>query len=154
MPIVRPDFGTRKEYAPTVWVPGRMVVKVSEIKESQRTDNAGHNALIFKFEVTKAPDTALHGKTISRWFPLGGPGVKVLWRCLKTLNPSYNGMQFDTSDYIGKFMEVDVELAPDKEGKVWPKISKMFPYFQPNEVAVNLKGNIMDVVGLVDDFDV
>lgn len=156
MPIVRPDFGSQPmTYEQPNWVPGRYAAKVVEIKESDKTDKNGYNALVFKFEVFKAPTTnpQLTGKRLSRWFPLGGVGAKALWKCLKTLNAEYNGREFDTNHFINRKLEIEVEVAPDKDGKIWPKISKVYPYLEPNEVASTLKGNVMDVVGLVDDFD-
>lgn len=154
MPIVRPDFSSGLPQRDTIsWQPGRMIAKVIEIKESDKADKNGYNALVFKFEVVKADQVGLVGKRLSRWFPLGGMGAKVLWRCLKTLNPAYDGREFSTEHYLGKKLEIEVEVAPDKDGKIWPKISKVYPYVEPNSVASTLKGNVMDVVGLVDDFD-
>lgn len=155
MPIVRPDFGapSTTQYEKPNWVPGRYAAKVVEIKESDKTDKNGYNALVFKFEVVKSPTPTLVGKRLSRWFPLGGVGAKALWRCLKTLKPEYNGREFDTTDFLNRKLEIEVEVAPDKEGNIWPKISRVYPFFEQNEVASTLKGNVMDVVGLVDDFD-
>lgn len=156
MPIVRPDFGAPSTtFEKPNWTPGRYAAKVIEIKESDKTDRNGYNALVFKFEVIKAPSASptLVGKRLSRWFPLGGTGAKALWRCLKTLNAEYNGREFDTTAFLNRKLEIEVEVAPDKEGTIWPKITRVYPYFEPNEVASTLKGNVMDVAGLVDDFD-
>lgn len=156
MPLVKPDFGTAEKtevFQKPQWTPGRYAAKVIEIKESDKTDRHGYNALVFKFEVFKSPTPTLIGKRLSRWYPLGGMGAKSLWRCLKTLNPEYNGRDFNTDDYIGRKLEIEVDVAPDKDGNVWPKINKVFPFIEPQSVASNLKGNVMDVVGLVDDFD-
>lgn len=153
MAIVRPSFDSFSKDIVT-WQPGRMVAKVLEITESDKADRFGNNALVFKFEIVKSPHQTLVGKRLSRWFPLGGAGSKSLWRCLKTLNPEYSGREFDTNHYIGKKLEVEIEVAPaDKDGKIWPRITRVYPFMEVGEVATTLKGNVMDVVGLVDDFD-
>lgn len=155
MPIVRPDYGPGPVTTKPNWVSGRFAARVVEIKESDKTDKNGYNALVFKFEVFQAPagSADLVGKRLSRWFPLGGIGAKSLWRCLKTLNPEYKGRDFDTVDYIGRSLEIEVETAPDKDGNVWPKITRVYPYIAPYEVASNLKGNVTDTIGSLDDFD-
>lgn len=153
MPIVRPDYGTGPIETRPNWVTGRYAARLVEIKESDKLDRNGFNNLVFKFEVIASVDPTLVGKRLSRWFPLGGQGAKSLWRCLKTLNPGYNGQAFDTNEYLGRTLELDVTVEPDKSGNLWPRIGRVYPYLAPNEVASTLKGNVMDVVGLVDDFD-
>lgn len=153
MALVKPNFGSFDK-SDVEWTSGRVAAKLIEIKESDKTDREGNNALIFKFEVFKAANTGLVGKRLSRWYSLGGAGAKSLWRCLKTMNPGYTGQEFDTAHYIGKKIEMDIDTSPDKDGKIWPRIQRIYPYVDQNSVTPTLKGNVMDTVGLVDDFDV
>lgn len=153
MPIVRPDFGDKPTFTRPNWSSGRYGARLIEIKESDKTDRNGYNNLVFKFEVIAAADKALLGKRLSRWFPLGGQGAKSLWRCLKTLNPGYGGAEFDTAEFIGRTIEIDVTVEPDKTGNLWPRVGRVYPYIAPNDVATTLHGNVLDVVGTIDDFD-
>jgi hypothetical protein len=133
-----------------------MALEVTEIKEGASADKQGHNALVFKFKVIKAPNPSLVGKTLTKWFPLGGPGARVLWRCLKTLDASYDGKSFDTNSFIKRKLEADIELKAGKDGALWPRIEKVYPYFEANEVASTLSGNMKETPAPAfnDDFDV
>lgn len=152
MPIVKPNFEKNGINKAEV-TPGRYTLKVAEITESETTDKNGHNSLVWKFEIVNNKDSRLNGRKISRWLPLGGPGSKVLWKVLKTINPAYAGQEFSTNDYLNKLLEADVDVEVNTNTqKPWPKITRVYPYIQAGSVGSTLAAATADPAGAFDDF--
>jgi hypothetical protein len=152
MPVVKPNFESAGINRAEI-TPGRYLLKVVEITESETTDKNGHNALVWKFEVVGNKNTKLNGRRISRWLPLGGAGSKVLWKVLKTINPGYNGQAFVTNDYLNKTLEADVEVDVNPATqKAWPKITRVYPYIPAGSVGSTLAAATADPAGAYDDF--
>jgi hypothetical protein len=154
MPIVKPNFSEMTDAAKLT--PGRYVLEVTEANESEKLDKNGHNALVVKFKVVMNKDTRLNGYKVSRWFPLGGKGAKILYNFVRCINPAYSGDAFATESLIGKIVESDLamELNP-KDGREWIKIDRTYPYLQPGSVGSTFGANATDEKDIpnFDDFD-
>lgn len=151
MPLVKPDYtqsGVNERLEP-----GRYVIQVKEVGESDRTDRNGNNSLVVKFEVVMNKNTKLNGKKVSKWLPLAGAGAKVLFRFMKCVDSAYSGGNFATESLLGKMIEADLvrELNP-KDGKEWIKVGNMFPYLPTGTVASTFAANVADEKD-VPDFD-
>lgn len=156
MPLVKPDYGPKGVIADRL-IPGRYTVRVLDCKESDRLDKNGANALVVKFEVVNHPNHAFNGKKLSRWLPLAGKGAKVLYTFIKAIDPTYSGQAFTTESLIGKVLEADVLLeANPKDGKVWAKIDRVYPYLSSGSVGTSFTANVSQdsPAGSFDDFDV
>lgn len=155
MPLVKPDYGPRSVPTDRL-VPGRYVVRIIDCKESDRLDKNGANALVVKLEVVNHPNRALNGKKLSRWLPLAGKGAKVLYTFIKAVDPTYAGQAFTTESLIGKVIEADVSLETNpKDGKIWARIDKVYPYLSSNSVGTSFTANVTQdsPAGAFDDFD-
>lgn len=154
MPLVKPDYGSVGAMRDQL-VPGRYQVRVIDVKESDKLDKNGHNAIVVKMEVVNNKNHLLNGKRVSRWLPLGGIGAKVLYRFLKSVDSSYKGGTFTTESLIGKMVEVDLTAGLNPAtNKEWIKVDRIYPYLPPNSVADTFLGNVSDEkVPDFDDFD-
>lgn len=153
MPLVKPNYPKNNAQSKQL-EPGRYTVRIIEANESERLDSQGNNALVVKMEVVNCKNTAMNGKRVSKWLPLGGLGSKILYRFMKCLDESYAGQAFTTESLVGRQLEVDVvvEVNP-KDGKEWSKIERLFPYLQPGSVATTLNGNVTNQAADFDNFD-
>jgi hypothetical protein len=154
MPLVKPNFD-KQSLAAGQLTPGRYVLKVTEVKESEHLDKNGNNALVVKFETVFCENSHMNGKKVSRWFGLGGPGSKILYYFMRCLNPSYSGEPFESTSLLGKLIEGDVTLETNpKDGKMWARIDKMFPYLPKNSVSATQLTHALETdVPDFDDFD-
>jgi len=151
MPIVKPDFSSLDKQKPNVaWTPGRYVLRVVDVSESEKLDKNGCNALVFKFEAIAGTNTSVVGKKISKWVSLGGSGSRYLFRLLKTLKPDYDGGAFNTQDLLGKVIEADVIVSGGRDGKDYPSVERVFEHLKPGSVANGMPKAIADAF---DDFD-
>ncbi len=151
MPIVKPNYGEAKLYERLE--PGRYILQVKEVAESDRTDKNGNNSLVVKFEVVMNKNTNWNGKKVSKWLPLAGAGAKVLFRFMKCVDQSYSGGNFSTESLLGKMIEADLtkEINP-RDGKEWDKVGNVYPYLPAGTVGSTFAANVASEKD-VPDFD-
>lgn len=120
--LITPDFSETAELKPGAY---RARVAKCEHKFSQ----AGKQMLNVEYEVVENQNPMLNGRKVRTFYMLEGKGASRLKSFLRaTLDPAYDGGQFDTDNLMGKLVNIVLKQGTDfqtGQPSEWPEVASV-----------------------------